>query len=401
MDGTYIKREAQARLAPLLEDGKAVLVLGARQVGKTTLVEQALAGRKALFLNFDIEPERARFLAAAAVGPEQARKLFGEPEFLVLDEAQRLPSAGQIVKGWLDARTPMKILMLGSSSPHLLEHSAESLTGRNWKMVLPPLVFRERVSGHAWYSQEIPETVLLETQVAALRTCLMEAMVFGSYPEVVTTGRKTELVRELAADYLWKDVLAEGLVKSPAQLRRLLQLLAFQAGSEVSVHELAQQLQMARATVERYLDLLEQTFVVFRLPAFSTNPRKEIAKSRKVYFWDTGIRNAILNDFSMSELRADIGRLWENWAVAEVAKWNLLRGGGHELFFWRNRSQAEVDLVLRRDGALRAFDCKWGGGRIAQQAFLAAYGAPVGRLHPSAPFLEGTLAAEPGGTTQG
>jgi hypothetical protein len=165
-------------------------------------------------------------------------------------------------------------------------------------------------------------------------------------------------------------------------------LLAHQAGSVVSVNELAQNLQVARATVDRHLDLLEQTFVIFRLPSFSTNPRNEIAKSRKVFFWDTGIRNALINNFEPSGLRPDIGRLWENWVVAEVAKWNLLTGSQTELFFWRNRAQAEVDLVLRHaDGSLTAFDAKWGRKATHARAFASAHGAEVKPITPDNPLL--------------
>jgi hypothetical protein len=164
-------------------------------------------------------------------------------------------------------------------------------------------------------------------------------------------------------------------------------MLAHQAGAEVSVSELANQLQMARPTVERYLDLLEQTFVIFRLPSFSTNPRKEIAKSRKVYFWDTGIRNALLNVFSIDALRPDIGALWENWVIAEVAKGNALRGGPAELFFWRSRAQSEVDLVIKQGDALRAFEIKWSGRRAAGRAFRDAYGVEVETIGPDDPFV--------------
>jgi hypothetical protein len=202
----------------------------------------------------------------------------------------------------------------------------------------------------------------------------------------VTSDRPTQLLRELSSDYLWKDVLQAGLVKTPDLIKRLLLLLAHQAGSEVSVSELATQLQMSRTTVERYLELLEQTFVIFRLPSFSTNPRKEIAKSKKVFFWDTGIRNALLNAFSTDEFRPDIGALWENWVIAEVAKRNALLGSPAELFFWRSRAQSEVDLVVKQASGLRAFEVKWSRGRIAGRAFRDAYGAEVELIRSDNPF---------------
>ena len=176
------------------------------------------------------------------------------------------------------------------------------------------------------------------------------------------------------------------MVKSPDLIKRLLLLLAHQAGAEVSVNELASQLHMARPTVDRYLDLLEQTFVIFRLPSFSTNPRKEIAKSSKVFFWDTGILNALLNALSTDEFRPDIGALWENWVIAEVAKHNAQLGSPAELFFWRTRAQSEVDLVVKQDGALRAYEIKWSSRRASGRAFLDAYGVAVVPIRPQNPF---------------
>lgn len=181
-------------------------------------------------------------------------------------------------------------------------------------------------------------------------------------------------------------MLQTGLVKTPDLIKRLLLLLAHQAGAEVSVNELATQLQMTRSTVDRYLDLLEQTFVVFRLRSFSTNPRKEIAKSRKVYFWDTGIRNALLNAHSTDEIRPDIGPLWENWCIAEVAKLNVLLGSPAELFFWRTRAQSEVDLVVKQGTVLRALEMKWSPRRASGRAFRDAYGVEVESIHAENPF---------------
>jgi uncharacterized protein len=214
----------------------------------------------------------------------------------------------------------------------------------------------------------------------------MQRLAFGSYPEVVTSDRPVPLLRELSADSLWKDVLQTGLVKTPGLIKRLLLLLAHQAGLEMSVNELATQLQMARPTVDRYLDLLEQTFVIFRLPSFSTNPRKEIAKSQKVFFWDTGIRNALLNAYSTDEFRPDIGNLWESWFIAEVAKHNALLGSPAELFFWRTRAQSEVDLVVKQSSCLRAFEVKWSPRRVAGRAFRDAYGVAVEPIRPDKPF---------------
>jgi predicted AAA+ superfamily ATPase len=382
----YLKRQAEQPLKELLAGDKVGVILGARQVGKTTLVEHVLAGQPAVFLNFDVEVDKARFLAAAALSPSDALHSLGTPSVLVIDEAQRLPEASRIIKGWHDARMPAKFLLLGSSSLNLLDQAAESLTGRNRKLILPPLLFSETLGSQVWAGADAAPDHLCQHFAPQLRAFLMQRLAFGSYPEVVTSDHPVPLLRELSSDYLWKDVLQTGLVKTPDLIKRLLLLLAHQAGSEVSVNELATQLQMARPTVDRYLDLLEQTFVIFRLPSFSTNPRKEIAKSQKVFFWDTGIRNALLNAFSTDAFRPDIGALWENWVIAEVANRNALLGAPAELFFWRTRAQSEVDLVVKQGSGLRAFEVKWGTRRGASRAFRDAYGVEVEPIRPDNPF---------------
>ena len=382
----YIKRYADQALEDLLAGTKVGIVLGARQVGKTTLVEHVLQGRRALFLNFDVEVDKARFRAAAALPPADALRALGSPPVLVIDEAQRLPEASRIVKGWHDARLPLKVLLLGSSSLDLLDQAAESLTGRNRKLVLPPLLFSETLATQTWATSELPREHLCRHFAPQLRAWLLQRLAFGSYPEVILTPDPIALLRELSADYLWKDVLQTGLVKTPDLIRRLLLLLAHQAGAEGSINELATQLSMARPTVERYLELLEQTFVIFRLPSFSTNPRKEIAKGRKVFFWDTGIRNALLNAFSADALRPDIGALWESWVIAEIAKRNALLGTPAELFFWRSRAQSEVDLVVKQGDRLRGFEIKWSGRPAAGRAFRDAYGVTVEKIGPENPF---------------
>ena len=382
----YLSRAAEQPLKDILAGDKIGVILGARQVGKTTLVEHVLAGQPAVCLNFDVEVDKARFLAAAALAPSDALRSLGNPAVLVIDEAQRLTETSRIIKGWHDMRLRAKFLLLGSSSLDLLDQAAESLTGRNRKLMLPPLLFSETLGTQVWAKVDTAPDHLCQHFASQLRAFLMQRLNFGSYPEVVTSENPTQLLRELSADYLWKDVLQTGLVKTPDLIKRLLRLLAHQAGSEVSVNELATQLQMARPTVDRYLDLLEQTFVIFRLPSFSTNPRKEIAKSQKVFFWDTGIRNALLNAFSTEDFRPDIGALWENWVIAEVAKRNALLGSPAELFFWRTRAQSEVDLVVKRGSSLRAFEIKLSAGRVSGRAFRDAYGVEVEPIRLDNPF---------------
>ena len=383
----FLKRTAEQPLMDILAGDKVGVILGARQVGKTTLVEHVLAAQPAVFLNFDVEVDKARFQAASALSPSDGLRSLGNPEVLVIDEAQRLPETSRIIKGWYDTRLPARFLLLGSSSLDLLDQAAESLTGRSRKLVLPPLLFSETLGTQAWASANAAPGHLCQHFAPQVRTLLMQRLAFGSYPEIVTSDQPTQLLRELSSDYLWKDVLQAGLVKTPDLIKKLLLLLAHQAGSEVSVNELATQLQMARPTVDRYLDLLEQTFVIFRLPSFSTNPRKEIAKSQKVFFWDTGIRNALLNAFSTSEFRPDIGVLWKNWMIAEIAKRNVLLGSPAELFFWRTRAQSEVDLVVKQTEVLRAFEIKWSPHRVSGRAFHNAYDVEVETIHSDNPFV--------------
>ncbi len=380
-----IARTAMSTFLKIIDSGKTAIVVGARQVGKTTLVNEALKSQNMLLLNFDVPFDVARFKAASVLPPIDGLKSLGSPEYLVIDEAQREPETARIVKGWYDSKLPVRIVLLGSSSLNLLSQSAESLTGRNRKIHLPPLTLRESLEAESWFRPEYTMPVIEENFAAQFRVTLLKSMVFGCYPEVVTSNDKIGLLRELSGDYLWKDILQSGLIKTPELIRRLLTLLAHQAGSEVSVNELARQLQMARQTVERYLDLLEETFVIFRLPAYSTNLRKEVAKSKKIFFWDTGIRNAVLNAFDLNENRPDIGSLFENYLVAEIAKRNDLSDNPAKLYFWRTVSMSEVDLVVKQGSTLMPYEIKWGKKKGKCIAFQNEYGVPVQTLSSDKP----------------
>ncbi|MGI5924806.1 MAG: ATP-binding protein [Lentisphaeria bacterium] len=380
-----ITREALPIFQSLLASGKVVIVTGARQVGKTTLVNEALQAQKVTYLNFDIAHDVARFRAASVLPPDDALKSLDSPDYLVIDEAQREPKCARVVKGWYDSKLPLRIILLGSSSLNLLSQATESLTGRNRKLQLPPFILPEVLAATSWMRPEYKLPIIEEHFAPQFRVTLLRAMVYGSYPEVVTSENPAVLLRELAGDYLWKDILQLGLIKTPDLIRRLLVLLAHQAGSEISVNELAQQLGMTRVTVDRYLDLLEETFVIFRLPAYSTNPRKEVAKSKKIFFWDTGIRNAILNAFDLNENRPDIGSLFENYLVAEIAKRNLLQAQPNELYFWRTVSKSEVDLLIKQGDKLAAYEIKWGRKRSSTTAFYNAYQIKPRTLTPTLP----------------
>lgn len=356
----YLERILDQKVADSLKNRKAVFLLGPRQVGKTTLMEQFLKKHAGVILNLDLEVDKARLIAASRLDPVSAlRNLGALDKVLVIDEAHRYPEIGRIVKGWYDVKAPVKIFLLGSSSLNLLDKTAESLTGRNEKLFLTPLLFTETLQTQSWYSSLIKPKQLRTDFLEQQQSLLLTMLVYGSYPEIFLTSEKEKYLINLTSDYLLKDILQTDLVRSPEAVKNLLLLLAYQIGGEVSTNELANSLSLSRQTVKRYLDLLERTFVIFHLPAFSSNPRKEIAKSKKIYFWDTGIRNALLNEFSFNILRSDIGGLWENWVVAEQAKRNLMLGLNQSLYFWRTREGSEVDLIIKDSKGLKAFEIKW------------------------------------------
>lgn len=385
----YIKRNAEKIINNYLDTPKITLILGARQVGKTTLIKHALGSRKVLFLNLDNEVDKQRLLGASSLSPVDAIKSLGGGDIIVIDEAQRLSETARIVKGWYDAGVKIKIILLGSSSLNLLNQSAETLTGRNEKLYLPPLLFSEIIRNQSWFSSVFDKKQLEKNFSAQIKELLLQTLVYGMYPEGITTTDKTSYVLNLVSDYLLKDILQIGLVKDPNTIKRLLTLLAYQIGSEVSVSELASTLRISRITVDRYLDLLEQTFVIFRLPALSTNPRKEISKNQKIYFWDNGIRNGLLGELSLNPLRSDIGKLWENWVVSEFAKNNMLNGMRNKLYFWRSRSGGEVDLVIKdSEGILSAYEIKWQPKRYTTpRLFKEKYGTQAILVDSSHPLV--------------
>ena len=382
----YIPRIAETVIESDFKSRKVIILLGARQVGKTTLIQKILQTRKTSYLNFDVEIDKQRFLAASVLDPVQAMTVFKNPDFFVIDEVQRLPDATRIIKGWHDSRLPVIFILLGSSSIRIADHAAESLAGRNKKRILPSLSFWEIIRSQPWSRGFSPEQI--QDQFSeAIDSLLLHCLVFGHYPEAVITSDKRSYLMNLTSDILVRDLLQLGLIRTPDHIQKILSLLAHQIGSEVSINELSKTSGISRSTIERYLSLLEQSFVIFKLPAFSSNPRKEITKSQKYYFWDTGIRNALLNEFSENPYRSDIGGLWENWVIAEFARQNLLSGQRRKLYFWRSRAGSEVDLVIQKDELLWSFEIKWNPKRRPGRAFTGAYQTPVSTIHRQAPIF--------------
>lgn len=378
----YIPRLAEKAVLKSFNNSKIVILLGARQVGKTTLIEPFVREKQGLLLNCDISVDKARLLAASVLPPQDALRLFGNPSLLVIDEAQNLPKIGQVVKGWYDAHVATKIFLLGSSSLNLLDQTAEPLTGRNEKIYLTPLLFSEMLQSQSWYTSQLSKSLLVEKFSSQLQTLLLQQMVYGAYPETATSDDKEKYLLNLTSDYLLRDVLQGGLVKSPETVKKLLQLLAYQAGSEVSVNELASNLQISRRTIERYIELLERSYVIFRVQAFNTNQRKEISKNTKIFFWDTGVRNALLKEFSLASTRSDIGSLFENWVISEIAKQNLIKGDRNTIYFWRKRGGGEVDLVIKGTDMFQAYEIKWSkqAATSSVRSFTDTYNIPIAVL---------------------
>jgi predicted AAA+ superfamily ATPase len=333
-------------LKDLTESGKIVLLYGPRQAGKTTLSKMIIEkiGIKSLLVNAD----QAKYVdVLSSRDLVKLRSLVSGYELLFIDEGQRVPDIGLNLKILHDEIPDLKILVTGSSSFLLSGRVTESLTGRKKVHTLLPLSMEE-LSEH-FNSFEINEQ-------------LEERLVYGNYPEVVTlTGyrEKEEYLREISSSYIYKDILELENIKYPLKIRDLLRLLAFQVGSQVSIHELGKQLGLNRETVERYLYLLEQSFVIYRLSAFSRNLRKEITKSDKFYFYDNGIRNIIIDNMNLLNARNDVGALWENFIISERKKYLLSNQQYANCYFWRTYSGAEIDYIEDIQGELFAYEIKY------------------------------------------
>jgi predicted AAA+ superfamily ATPase len=357
-----ITRLLQPRISQQLQDGgKVVVIYGARQVGKTTLVQRVLADLpyRTLAINAD-EVRYAETLSSRDL--RRLRDLVAGYDLLFLDEAQRIPEIGVNLKLLVDHLPDLRIVVTGSSSLDLASRIQEPLTGRAWVHTLYPIAVSELARNFNPF--ELDE--LLE-----------DRLVMGSYPEVFTIQRaadRREYLQNLAASYLFKDVLEIGGVRHSQKLRNLLRLLAYQVGGEVSYTELGGQLQMSKDTVASYIDLLEQSFVIFRLGGFSRNLRKEVTRQDKIYFWDLGVRNVVIGNLRPLAERNDVGALWENFVIAERLKRLRYSQTPANLYFWRTYTGAEIDIVEERGGELHTYECKWGVSRGRMPAsFIDAY----------------------------
>jgi len=332
------------RIQNRLFQGKAIILLGPRQSGKTTLIKAVLeqSDQNYLMLNAD-EPDVRELLQE--VTSTRLKTIIKGNRIVCIDEAQRISNIGLTLKLITDQIPEVQVIATGSSSLELNSSIAEPLTGRKFEFTLPPLSFSELASYYG----------LLEE-----RRFLEHRLIYGSYPEVVTSsGREEELVKLLAGSYLFKDLLTLEGIKKPALLEKIVKALALQLGSEVSFNEIGQLTGADNHTVEKYIDLLEKAFVIFTLPAYSRNIRNEIKKSRKIYFLDNGIRNAVIGNFLAPSSRTDTGALWENYLVSERRKITDNKGVQAAAFFWRTTQQQEIDYIEEQEKGLYACEFKW------------------------------------------
>ena len=339
-----VKRTLQEVIEKRLFSGKAILLTGARQVGKSTLFEQLVKKRKepVLRLNCD-EPEVRTMLEST--NTHELRMLIGQHRIVLIDEAQRVANIGLTLKMITDGFPDVQLLVTGSSSLQLRDTINEPLTGRKWEYNLYPLSTGELMD---------------EQGLLGVKQLLETRLIYGSYPDVLNHKDDARAVlSSLSGSYLYQDLLSLEGIRKPALLEKLLVALALQVGSEVSYNELAQTIGSDPKTVEKYIDLLEKCFVVFRLAAFSRNVRTELKKGRKVFFYDNGIRNAVLQNFTPLALRSDVGALWENFFISERIKHNHYKGHYAKSYFWRTTQQQEIDYIEECDGAFTAFEMKW------------------------------------------
>src|ERR1035437_4044502 len=339
-----IIRDLQSIIEKNLFKGKAIVLIGPRQVGKTTLINQVANKVQLQTLIFNCDEPESRALLTDT-NTVKLKQYIGSHKLLLIDEAQRVKNIGLTLKLIVDNIKEVQLLVTGSSSFDLANEINEPLTGRKYEYNLFPFSMNELV---------VNSNLMIEKQL------LEQRLIYGSYPDIINYPEESaENLYNIVESYLYKDLLAFNDVRKPAQLEKLVQALALQVGNEVSYNEIGQTIQADNQTVERYIDLLEQSFVVFRLSAFSGNLRNEIKKSRKIYFYDNGVRNAIIQNFSPLNLRQDVGALWENYFVAERKKRNHYTRYLAQSYFWRSFQQQEIDLIEQHDGKLTAYELKW------------------------------------------
>jgi hypothetical protein len=365
-----IKRILEKQIVSLLGSGKAVIIMGARQVGKSTLLDTIFNDKKdVLWMTGDDLDIQELFSQMTST---RLKALLGSTKILIIDEAQRIPDIGLRLKLITDQIKDVQVIATGSSSFELASKVNESLAGRKREFHMHPVSFSEMVS----------HTNLLEE----LRL-IPHRMIYGYYPEVVSKpGNEAVILKELSDSFLYKDILSFENINKPDKIVRLLKALAFQISSQVSYNEIAQLVGLDSKTVERYIDILEKSYIIFRLGSFSRNLRNELKASRKIYFWDLGIRNLLIGNLAQVENRTDTGALWENFIIAERLKRNSYNGSIAQYWFWRTQQQKEIDYLEEANGQLNAYEFKWNEKKAnirVPESFTKAY--PEASFHVITP----------------
>lgn len=342
----HIKR--YLNISDELKPGKTLILFGPRRVGKTTLLQEFIKQSKTevtLYRGDDLSTQHSFEVADSSV----LKSNIGSATILAIDEAQAIPGIGQSLKIINDTMPNLSVIVTGSSSFELAGQIGEPLTGRKTTKYLFPISLSEILA-----DESAPQNVFQKQ--------LSNYLIYGMYPNVITSQNnqeRTEFLRELVDSYLLRDILTYQEVKSSRVLLQLLVLLAYQVGNEVSLQEIGSSLNIDKNTVARYLDLLEKSYIIFRLGGFSKNLRSEITKTSKYYFYDIGVRNAVINNFNTLELRDDIGALWENFIIVERMKVRIYSKIYANQYFWRTWKQNEIDLIEERDGKLFGYEMKW------------------------------------------
>lgn len=339
-----IKRYIQQEISKRLFKGKAIILLGPRQSGKTTLINFILESRteEKIILAGD-EPDIRQLLTSPT--SNKLKNIIGKSKIVFIDEAQKIPQIGNTLKLFTDKIKNVQVIASGSSSFELASRTFEPLTGRKYEFYLLPLSFSE-LSNHFGNLEE--------------KRQLEHRMIFGSYPEVISKpGEEKENLKLIAGSYLYKDIIALESINKPVLLEKILMALALQLGNEVSYSELGNLVGADRQTVEKYIDILEKAFIIFRLNALSRNQRNEIKKTKKIYFYDCGIRNAIIKNFLNLNSRNDTGKLWENYFISERRKLIYYKNLDAHSYFWRSTMKQEIDYIEEINSKFNAYELKW------------------------------------------
>lgn len=353
-----IVRTIENQITNQLNQKKAILLFGARQVGKTSLIKKIVKDLPHLWFSGD-EPDVQLLLENASSA--RISQLVGEHHIMVIDEAQMIKNVGLLIKRIVDYQPHLQVIATGSSAFELADKTKESLIGRKYEFQLFPLSINEMIKHSNWLEQSRK---------------LSHYLVYGFYPEVNNNfGKEKSILKDLADSFLFKDVLNfEGIKKSPI-IFKLTQMLAFRVGSEINYSSLANDLGVNKLTVEKYIAILEQNFIVFTLNSYSNNLDNELKKGKKVYFWDVGIRNALIKNFTPTELRQDVGALWENFVIVELIKQDVYEKRDTAFYFWRTTQQQEIDLIALNEGQMTIYEIKYNPKQKPKfsKTFLRAY----------------------------